>query len=89
MGVDVEGEVGGGGGGDMVEGEERPGGEEVGFSCTLDMFQEHEQVQNMLNGIKEATQTEFTAEKAFEDLKTILDKYQVQYCYIIMFVVNP
>ena len=51
--------------------------EDEGVSCSLDMFREHQEVQQMINTIDLVVETEFTAEKAFEDLKKILDNYQV------------
>lgn len=50
----------------------------MGLSCTLDMFREHDQVQQLINSIDKAIATQFTAEKAFEEMKTILDLYQEQ-----------
>ncbi|XP_071539059.1 tubulin-specific chaperone D isoform X2 [Panulirus ornatus] len=52
--------------------------DDVGISCTLDMFREHEEVHQMLGSIEKAVQSQSTAEKAFEDFKTILDCYQEQ-----------
>ncbi|KAK3890720.1 hypothetical protein Pcinc_005355 [Petrolisthes cinctipes] len=61
------------------EEEIRSVGDDMGlWSCTLDMFQEYQQVQNMLNTIEVDTKNELLAEKAFEDLITILNKYQEQ-----------
>ncbi|KAK7066938.1 hypothetical protein SK128_026750 [Halocaridina rubra] len=50
----------------------------MGIYCTLDMFREHEEVMQMITSIPKAVQTDLGAEKAFEDLKTILDTYQEQ-----------
>ena len=72
MTMDVEAEVG--------EGEyeqQQKECEDEGVSCSLDMFREHQEVQQMINTIDLVVETEFTAEKAFEDLKKILDNYQV------------
>ena len=51
--------------------------DDVGVSCSLDMFREHQEVRQMVDTIGQVVETEFTAEKAFEDLKKILDNYQV------------
>ncbi|CAL4133840.1 unnamed protein product, partial [Meganyctiphanes norvegica] len=51
---------------------------DVGVASTLDMFREHEQVRQMLVSIPTAVKLPITAEKAFEDLKTLLDEYQEQ-----------
>ncbi|KAG7177956.1 Tubulin-specific chaperone D-like [Homarus americanus] len=52
--------------------------DDVGISCTLDMFREHEEVRQMMGSIEKAVKNQYTAEKAFEDFKTILDNYQEQ-----------
>ncbi|KAK8745723.1 hypothetical protein OTU49_000345 [Cherax quadricarinatus] len=52
--------------------------DDMGISYSLDMFREHEEVQQMLSSIEKAVENQFTAEKAFETLKTILDYYQEQ-----------
>lgn len=70
MTMDVEAEAG--------EGEQQQQEEEdAGVSCSLDMFREHQEVQQMVDAISQVVETESTAEKAFEDLKKILDNYQV------------
>lgn len=66
--MDGESEVG--------EGEQQQE-EDAGVSCSLDMFKEHQEVRQMVDTISQVVETEFTAEKAFEDLKKILDNYQV------------
>ncbi|MPC94814.1 hypothetical protein E2C01_090000 [Portunus trituberculatus] len=75
MTMDVEAEVG--------EGEyqqQQKEDEDTGVSCSLDMFREHQEVRQMVDTIGQV-ETEFTAEKAFEDLKKILDNYQVVSIY--------
>ncbi|XP_068211073.1 tubulin-specific chaperone D isoform X2 [Palaemon carinicauda] len=52
--------------------------DDVGISCTLEMFREHEEVKQMILSIEQAVQTELGGEKAFEDLRKILDSYQEQ-----------
>ncbi|XP_064092677.1 tubulin-specific chaperone D-like isoform X2 [Macrobrachium nipponense] len=52
--------------------------DDVGISCTLDMFREYEEVKQMLTSIEQAVETDLGAEKAFEDLTKILDSYQEQ-----------
>ncbi|XP_045621060.2 tubulin-specific chaperone D isoform X2 [Procambarus clarkii] len=52
--------------------------DDMGISYTLDMFREHDEVRQMLSSIENAVENQFTAEKAFETLKTILDYYQEQ-----------
>lgn len=51
--------------------------DDVGISGTLDMFREHEEVHQMLASIEKVVHAQSTAEKAFENFKTILDYYQV------------
>ena len=50
----------------------------VGISSTLDMFQEYNEVSTMIKNIPETSKTFITAEKGFEDIKTLLDQYQVR-----------
>ena len=50
---------------------------ELGISCTLDMFKEAEEVSSIIDNIPETIKSEVKTEKSFEDLKTILDQYQV------------
>lgn len=71
MAVDVETEAGEG---DQQQQQEE---EDAGVSCSLDMFREHQEVRQMVDTIDQVVETESTAEKAFEDLKKILDNYQV------------
>lgn len=73
MTMDVEAEVG--------EGEhqqQQQEEEDAGVSCSLDMFREYQEVRQMVDTIGRVVETEFMAEKAFEDLKKILDNYQEQ-----------
>lgn len=51
--------------------------DDAGVSCSLDMFREHQEVHQMVHAISQVVETEFTAEKAFEDLGKILNNYQV------------
>ncbi|KAG0714956.1 Tubulin-specific chaperone D [Chionoecetes opilio] len=69
MAVDVETETG-------EEGQQQE--EDAGVSCSLDMFREYQEVCQMVESIEQQVETEVTAEKAFEDLKKILDYYQEQ-----------
>ncbi|XP_076058243.1 tubulin folding cofactor D [Oratosquilla oratoria] len=52
--------------------------EAPGLSCALDVFQEAEEVRDTFVNIPEVVKDPLAAEKAFEDLKTLLDKYQEQ-----------
>ena len=56
---------------------ERNGGNDLGISCSLDMFRETEEVLNLIDNIPNTVKSELKAEKDFEDLKTLLDQYQV------------
>lgn len=82
MAVDVEMEVQG------SHGDDERAEDELGVSCSLDMFREHEEVQQMVISIEKSVQTIYTAEKAFEDLKKILDNYQVRYICIYNYCSN-
>lgn len=52
--------------------------DDAGVSCSLDMFREHQEVCQMVDAIAQVVETEFTAEKAYEDLEKILNNYQEQ-----------